>query len=279
MKLLHMLRQALRGDRLTQAAVMMLIVLFLCSLLSPLLPIGRPDQVGYGPRLGAPEWSVPFGTDQLGRSVLARVLQGVQTTFLLSTAAVLIAGALGSVVAMTTAYWSRTADEIASRFADVLFSFPPILMGIMVVAVLAPGVVSAIVVISVITFPTMLRVVRAATLSMMRRDFVIVAEITGVPFFRRVWVHLLPNVVEAITVQTIYSISVGMIIESALSFLGIGVQAPVASLGSLLRDGLPYLEIAPWLTFSAGLTLAAGIMAINLLGDGMRRLMDPVSEA
>ena len=80
MKLLHMLRQALRGDRLTQAAVMMLIVLFLCSLLSPLLPIGRPDQVGYGPRLGAPEWSVPFGTDQLGRSVLARVLQGLGTS-------------------------------------------------------------------------------------------------------------------------------------------------------------------------------------------------------
>ncbi|MDE2453053.1 MAG: ABC transporter permease [Burkholderiales bacterium] len=266
-------------ERLTRWAVVVLLILLAASLLAPVLPIGRPDQIGYGTRLSPPSWLAPFGCDQLGRPVLARVLQGIQTTFLLSTVAVLVAGALGALVAMATTYGHPTADEVASRGADILFSFPPILLGILVVAVIAPGMLSAMVVIAFITFPTMLRVIRAATLSVMKRDFVVVAEIVGVSFPRRLLVHILPNVVEAFTVQIIYSISVGMIVESGLSFLGIGVQPPLASLGSLLRDGLPYIEVAPWLTLGPGLTLAAAIMAVNLLGDGLRRVVDPASRA
>jgi peptide/nickel transport system permease protein len=269
---------SLMSDRLTQIALAALFVLLVLSLISPLLPIGRPDQVGFGPRLGAPTWHALFGTDNLGRPVLARVFQGVQTTILLSTCAVLISGLLGALAAIVTAYLHPMADEMASRFADILFSFPPILLGILVVAVLSPGAVSVMVVISLITFPTMLRVVRAATLAIMRRDFVVSAEIAGVSFAKRVFVHILPNVADAIVVQMIYSISLGMLVESGMSFLGIGVQPPIASLGALLRDGVSYLEIAPWLTFAPGLTLAVAIMATNLLGDGLRRLIDPVEQ-
>lgn len=274
----HRLLASLTKDRLMQIALAALIVLLVISLLSPLLPIGRPDQVGYGPRLGAPTWHILFGADNLGRPVLARVLQGVQTTILLSSVAVVISGLLGALVAMITAYLHPIADEAASRFADILFSFPPILLGILVVAVLSPGALSAMVVISLVTFPTMLRVVRAATLAIMRRDFVISAEIAGVSFAKRIFVHILPNVADAIIVQMIYSISLGMLVESGMSFLGIGVQPPIASLGMLLRDGVSYLEIAPWLTFAPGLTLAVAIMATNLLGDGLRRLVDPVEQ-
>ncbi len=276
MKTLAALMRALVHERLTRVALVMLLLMLTVSLAAPLLPIGRPDQIGYGPRLSPPGWAAWLGCDQLGRPLLARVLQGIRTSFLLSTVSVLIAGAAGALVAMAATYGNRTADEIASRGADILFSFPPILLGILVVAVMSPGMASAMVVIAFISFPTMLRVIRAATLSVMTRDFVVVAEIAGVSFTRRLFVHILPNVIEAFTVQIVYSISVGMIVESGLSFLGIGVQPPVASLGTLLRDGLPYLEVAPWLTLGAGLTLAAAILAVNLLGDGLRRVVDPV---
>lgn len=263
-------------DRLVLFAFAILVILLAAAMLAPFLPIGRPDQVGFGPRLSPPDLANLFGTDQLGRSVLARVLQGVQSTTLLSTIAVLISGLVSAMVAMMSVYYSPVSDELFSRFSDVLFSFPPILCGILVVAVLSPGTVSAMAVISLVTFPTMLRVVRAATLGVMKLDFVIVAEISGVSFLRRVFTHILPNVSSVIAVQLIYSISFGMILESAMSFLGIGVQPPIASLGTLIRDGMSYMEIAPWLTFSAGIVLSLAILSINLLGDGLKRLVDPL---
>jgi peptide/nickel transport system permease protein len=276
---LRWLARALKRDRLTQIALAILFLLLFVSLLAPLLPVGRPDQVGFGPRLGGPTWLVPLGTDQLGRPVLARVLQGVHTSIFLSTFAVLVSGTLGAIAAMAMTYLHPVAAEAINRIADVMFSFPPILLGILVVTVLWPGIISAMVVVALITFPTMLRVVGAATLSVMRRDFVVISEIAGASFLQRLTVHLLPNVAETIVVQMVYSISIGMLVESSLSFLGIGVQPPIASLGSLLKDGVSYIEIAPWLTFGAGITLAAAILATNLIGDGLRRLVDPVEQA
>ena len=272
------LGRLLRGDRFAQLALAVIVLLLLASLFAPLMPIGQPDEIGYGPRLGEPTGALPFGADHLGRSVLARVLQGIKTTFLLSTISVLISGLLGAIVAVTTTYFHRVADEAANRVADIMFSFPPLLLGILVVAIVSPGVISVMIVISLITFPTMLRVVRATTLGVMRRDFVVVSEIAGTSFARRLLIHIGPNVAETTAVQMVYSISVGMLVESGMSFLGIGVQPPIASLGVLLRDAVLYIEIAPWLTLAPGLTLSAAILATNLLGDGLRRLVDPVEQ-
>lgn len=272
---LHRLRKALSSDWISVAAVVVIVAALILSVVGPYLPIGRPDQIGFGPRLSGLSWRAWLGTDQLGRPVLARVLQGVQVTFLLSTGAVIFAGSLGALVGIAAPYFHRSTDEVASRFADVMFSFPPILLGFLVIAVLKPGVTSAMAVICLITFPTMLRVVRAATLTVMNRDFMTVAEVSGVPFHERVFRHLLPNVAGAIVVQAVYSISFGMLVESSLSFLGLGVQPPVASLGSLLRDGATYLEIAPWLSVGPGLVLALTIMSINMIGDAMRGFVDP----
>ena len=272
------LGRLLRDDRLAQLGLAVIVIFLLASLFAPLMPIGQPDEIGYGMRLGAPTWAAPFGTDHLGRSLLSRVLQGIQTTFLLSTVAVLISGLLGAIVAVTTTYFHRVADDAANRIADIMFSFPPILLGILVVAIVAPGVISVMIVVSLITFPTMLRVVRATTLGVMRRDFVVVSEIAGTSFVKRLLIHIAPNVAETIAVQMIYSISVGMLVESGMSFLGIGVQPPIASLGVLLRDAVFYIEIAPWLVFAPGFVLSAAILSTNLLGDGLRRLVDPVEQ-
>jgi len=169
-------------------------------------------------------------------------------------------------------------DEIVPRLADLMFSFPAILLAIMISAILKPGTPSAIAAIVIETLPVMIRVVRAATLAVAEQDFVIQARIAGAGLGRILALHLLPNVATVIVVQAAYSISFGMIIESGISFLGLGVQPPEASLGSLLHDGRVYLSIAPWLVFVPGLVLAITILSVNLVGDGLRRTIDPLIE-
>lgn len=270
------LRSYLRDDVLTATATGVLILLIVAGAFGSLLPVGSPDQIGFTMRLAPPSWVAPLGSDQLGRSELARILEGVRTTFLLSTAAVLLAGMFGVFVGIVAAYLRKATDEVATRLADIMFSFPPILLGLLITAIIGPGVISAIAAIMLITFPIFVRVVRAAALDVAGRDFVVVSEIIGASFLRRVFVHLLPNVAGAVVVQTVYSISFGMLIESALSFLGLGVQPPAASLGSLLREANQYLGVAPWLTFDPGVVLALAILSVNLVGDGLRRIVDPL---
>lgn len=264
------------GDALSRAAVITLLILILLGTIAPLLPIGDPEEIGVGPRLGAPAMAWPLGTDSLGRSLLPRVLEGVRLTFLLSTIAVLIAAVVGAGIGMLAASLHRAADETISRLADVLFSFPPVLLGLLATAIIGPGATSAAGAIILITLPSMIRIVRAAALDVAGRDFVTVAEIVGASLARKLVIHILPNVAGVIAVQTAYSISLGMLVESALSFLGLGVQPPYASLGSLLREGSKYITIAPWLVFGPGAVLALAILSVNLVGDGLRTLVDPL---
>jgi peptide/nickel transport system permease protein len=272
----HAVRLPFRGDNLSRVATVVLLALIAVGVLAPILPVGDPEQIGFGPRLAGPAWGWCLGTDNLGRPMLARIFEGIRLTFVLSATAVLIAAVIGALVGMMAAYIHRLLDETISRLADILFSFPPILLGLLVTAILGPGITSAMAVIVLITLPAMVRVARAATLDIAQRDFVTVAEVIGASLGRRLFVHLLPNAAGVVAVQTAYSISLGMLIESSLSFLGLGVQPPNASLGSLLREGSTYLDVAPWLVFGPGAFLAAAILSVNLFGDGLRSLVDPL---
>jgi peptide/nickel transport system permease protein len=267
------------SDPLGAGAVPVLLLLLVVALIAPILPIPDPAAIGSGPRIAPPSLAFPMGTDTLGRSVLSRTLQGLQTTFLLSTTAVLLAGILGALIGIVAAYMARAVDEGVTRVADIMFSFPPVLLGLLVTAIVGPGISSAIAVIVLFTLPTMIRVVRAAVLTIRHRDFVIIAEVIGASFWRRVFVHLLPNVIAVIVVQMVYSISFGMLVESSLSFLGLGVQPPQASLGSLLREGSLYLDVSPWLSFGPGAILAITILSVNLTGDLLRHLIDPIGSS
>ena len=269
-------RQFARNDPLAGGAAITLTALVLVGAFGSVLPLGDPTAIGTGPRLSAPAPGWPLGTDELGRSLLPRLVEAVRATFLLATSAVLATAVVGTVAGMAAGYAGRTADMIVMRLADVLFSFPALLLGILIAAVLGTGGFSAIIAISLVTLPLFVRVVRAVTLSVAERDFVIAAEVSGASPWRIMFVHLLPNVASATIIQLTYAISVGMLVESALSFLGLGVQPPDASLGSLLRQGAVYLTIAPWLAFAPGVVLTLAIMSVNLLGDGLRDALDPL---
>ncbi len=254
-----------------------LILLLALGLAGPWLPLGDPDAIGAGPRLGGPSLAHPLGLDELGRAFLPRVVEGIRATFLLAGAAVVITAALGTLIGMAAGYLGGAVDVLAARGADVLFAFPALLLGLLVAAVLGPGALSAVAVISAATLPLFIRVVRAVTLGVARRGFVTTAEVAGASTWRVMRVHLLPNILGAAIVQLTYALSIGMIIESALSFLGLGVQPPDASLGSLLRQGSPYLTIAPHMALGAGAVLSLAIMSVNLVGDALRDALEPLA--
>ena len=267
---------ALRLDPLSAAALVVLAAIVLLGAFGHLLPIGDPEEIAVGPRLAPPSWELPLGTDELGRSFLPRVVHGIRTTFLVSAAAVLATAFLGTTIGMLSAYAGGLLDTVIMRLADVMFAFPALVLGLLVSAVLGPGVLPAVLVIFFATLPLFVRLVRAVTLGVAGREFVVSAEVAGASTARILLLHLLPNISGAVVVQLTYALSIGMLVESGLSFLGLGTQPPDASLGSLLRLGAVYVGIAPWLVLSSGLILSLSIAAVNLTGDWLRDAIDPL---
>jgi peptide/nickel transport system permease protein len=272
----HVVWRRLRRDRLGLMGAGLLLALVLLGALGPWLPLGDGTDIGAGPRLGAPSAEFPLGNDELGRSVLPRVVQGIGVTFGLSSIAVVITALVGTFLGIAAGYLGGLVDGAIARVADVLFAFPALLFGLLTAAVVGPGRVSAIVVIATATLPLFVRVVRSVALTVAGREFALAAVVAGASAWRVMLVHILPNIIGAAIVQLTYALSIGMLIESGLSFLGLGVQPPDASLGSLLRLGSVYLTVAPWLVLIPGAVLALAIMAVNLLGDALRDALEPL---
>lgn len=266
--------RAHRPDVLGRVAAVLLGLCLAAAVLGPFLPLGDAQDVGAGPRLGAPSGEFAAGTDALGRSVLPRLLEGLRTTFLLASAAVVLTAMFSVCIALIAAYYRGPLGELISRFADILFTFPPMLLAIVVAAITGPGLLGAVISVAAICAPLMIRVVRAAALTVVGRDFVVAARVGGASVGRILFVHVLPNVAGPIMVQATYALSVGMLIESGLSFLGLGVQVPQASLGSLVHEGSVYLAVAPWLVLLPGCLLGLVIMSVNLVGDSLRDRFD-----
>ena len=265
-----------RRDHLAAAGGLVLLALLLLGALGPWLPLGDPDQIGAGPRFAAPSLAMPFGTDELGRDLLPRVVRGIRATFVLALASVCGTAILGTLIGLYAAYVGRWVDTVIARAMDIMFAFPALMLGLLVAALVGPGSISALAVILFATLPLFVRVVRSVTLGMVGRGFVTAAEVAGASRLRVMLVHLLPNVLGVVLVQFTYAVSIGILIESGLSFLGLGSQPPESSLGALLRLGSVYLTIAPWLALSAGVVLALSIVAVNLLGDGLRDAFEPL---
>jgi len=265
-----------RRDHVAAVGGLVLLSLLFLGAFGPWLPLGDPDQIGAGPRFAAPSWAMPFGTDELGRDLLPRIVRGIRATFVLALASVCGTAILGTLIGLYAAYVGRWVDTVIARAMDIMFAFPALMLGLLVAAVIGPGSISALAVILFATLPLFVRVVRSVTLGMVGRGFVTAAEVAGASRLRVMLVHLLPNVLGAVVVQFTYAVSIGILIESGLSFLGLGSQPPESSLGALLRLGSVYLTIAPWLALSAGVVLALSIVAVNLLGDGLRDALEPL---
>ncbi|WP_210492769.1 ABC transporter permease [Patulibacter sp. SYSU D01012] len=270
-------RLPFRGDPLGRFGLALLVLLLTAGLLGPLLPIGSATE-SVGPRLLPPGGEYLLGTDELGRSLLPRVTEGIRETILISSVVVAVAAVVGVLLGCFAALAGRRTDELIVRLTDVVFAFPVFLVSILVSVAAGPGRPAAMAAVLAVTLPTMVRVVRSAALPLVERDFVVAAEVAGASRARILVVHLLPNVRDVVIGQVAYAMSLGMLVEGGMSFLGLGVQAPAASLGSLVGSGRLYLTVDPAYALVPGFVLGLAVLAFNLVGDALRRQADPLDQ-
>ena len=234
-------------------------------------------------RLQPPAWQEGggyphlLGTDGLGRDVAARIMVAIRISLTVAAVAVLVAGAIGVVVGVLSGYVGRWVDDVLMRATDTMLAVPLVLFAIMVMAVLEPGIRSLILVIAVTQWMTYARVARAETLALKQEQFVTAARAIGAKNLRILARHIVPQLLPSAIALLTLNVSVVVLLEAGLSFLGLGVQLPDPSLGSMLSEGRQYIFSASWLAIYPGLALLLLVLGINLLGDGLRAYLDPHS--
>jgi peptide/nickel transport system permease protein len=253
----------------------------LAALLAPLFAPFDPLEQDIGQRLREPGWQDaqgrvhPLGTDHLGRDILSRIVYGSRIALVVGLAAVLISGILGMVIGLVAGYFGGRVDDFLMRLADVQLAFPFILLAIAVIGVLGPSLRNIIIVIGVSSWVVYARVVRGEVLSIREREYVQAAVALGSRHGRVLRQHVLPNTFTPWLVVATLDMARVIVIESALSFLGLGVQPPTPTWGGMLADGRVYLSTAWWLATFPGLAILVTVLGINLFGDGLRDTLDP----
>jgi len=227
----------------------------------PLLPPGAPDHL--------------LGTDELGRDELSRLIGGARLSLYVGLLSVAIALALGATAGIVAGFAGGWLDNLLMRIMDVLFSLPAIVLAITITSILGPNLTNAVLAIGVVYAPIFARVARAPTLSVVRLPYIEAARAVGLGPVRIIRRHVLPNIAAPLLVQTTVSLSTAILTEAALSFLGVGTQPPAPSWGLMLSAARQYLLIDPWIALLPGLAIAVLVLGFNLLGDGLRDLLDP----
>lgn len=269
------LRRFARQSPIGVVSAVILLFALAVALIGPFTRVGDPQAISPMAMFAPPSAEYPMGGDDLGRSVFARLVFALRISFALATISALVAAVLGTILGLVSGYAGGLLDEIFMRITDMLFAFPTLLLAILIAAVLGPGISGVVITIVVATIPVFSRVARGPTLSVSATEYVIASRVIGASPSRTLFRHVLPNVMTPLLVQLAFTLSAALVAEGALSFLGLGVQPPTPSLGSLLSNGKTYMEIAPWTMLFPGLTLAAAILAINLLDDEFQRFTDP----
>jgi len=264
-----------RANRLSAVATAILATVILAALLGPAIWPYSPDEIDLDAALLAPDLSHPFGTDNHGRDVLARTLAGARMSLGIGIAATALSLLIGTAIGLVGGFFGRPLDSVVVGLTDVTLAFPSLLLAIAISVVIPPGVTSVFIALSAVGWPTFARLTRSVVLSIKRTEYFAAAAATGCPNLRLLLRHVLPNCVPLLIVAASLRLGGFMLGEAALSFLGLGVQPPTASWGSMISHGRGFLHTAPWITVFPGIAIALTIMAMNIIGDALRDHLDP----
>lgn len=267
--------QALRKNRLSWIGIGLLAVIILMAVFAPWIAPHDPLQQNIAYRLEPPSAEFWLGTDTYGRDVLSRLIYGARVSLLVGFVAVLIAMVIGSALGILAGYVGGTVDRLIMGLVDVLLSFPTLLLGLMVAAMLGASLENLIIAIAITEIAPFVRVARAPTITLKQRDFVDAGRALGYGPLRLMGVHILPNMISDVVVLGSLWMASAIRTEASLSFIGLGVPPPAATWGSMIREGFENILDAWWLTVFPSLSILLTVLALNLLGDALRDAIDP----
>ncbi|SEN89702.1 peptide/nickel transport system permease protein [Pseudorhodobacter antarcticus] len=245
-------------------------------------PILIPPEAGTAmdmtSRLSPPSWAHPFGTDQLGRDLMVRVLLGTRLSLEIAVTAVMMSILIGLPLGMVSGYFGGITDNVLMRLVDTLLAFPALLLALTISAILGPNLQNTIIAIGVAFTPFLARIVRGEALRVAQMPYVEAARASGTTDMMILWRHILPNILPAVIVQATISIAFAILAEAGLSFLGLGTQPPAASWGLMIQASRDFLDRAPWTALVPGIAVALTVLGLNMFGDVLRDILDPRSK-
>lgn len=265
------------SNPLASAGFIIIVLVFLLSMLAPFIAPYDPNDINVKAILLEPSMQHWMGTDGLGRDVLSRMLHGGRISLLVGLVAVGISTAIGIILGAIAGFYRGWIDTFIMRLVDVMLSIPSFFLILAVIAFLTPSIINIMIVIGLTSWMGVTRLVRAEFLSLNEREFVTASRTLGAKDARLIFTHLLPNSLTPIIVSAVLGVAGAVLMESGLSFLGLGVQAPQATWGNILTDGKEYIQFAWWLSLFPGLAILITVLGYNLLGEGLRDALDPRS--
>jgi peptide/nickel transport system permease protein len=275
MALLGDFSRRLSKNKLAMVGLFVVAILFAVAIFAPYLAPYPPDEIDTSQVLADPSRAHLLGTDVLGRDVLSRIIFGAGVSLSVGFVAVGISTMIGVLLGAVSGYYGGWVDKVIMRFVDIMLCFPTFFLILAVIAFVGPSIWNIMVVIGVTSWMGVTRLIRAEFLSIRERDFVSAAISQGAGDLRIIFLHILPNAMAPVLVAATLGVASAVLVESALSFLGIGVQPPDPSWGNMLTEGKDNIEIAWWLSVFPGLAILVTVMGYNLLGEGIRDSLDP----
>jgi peptide/nickel transport system permease protein len=265
----------LKSNKTTLVGAFLALMVAALAILAPWISPYDPLEQNVYYRLKGPERAHVMGVDDFGRDVLSRVLWGARTSLIVGLASVFVGMILGTVMGIIAGFKGGRAEYIIMRAVDVLLSFPTLVMGLMVMAILGSGMMKLVLAIGVVMSPRFARVAHGPTLSVREKEFVLAARALGANDFRLLRRHILPNIFGELLVMASLWTATAIRIEANLSFIGLGVPPPTPTWGNMIRDGVKWLTNAPYLSIFPGLAILITVLAFNMVGDGLRDVADP----
>ena len=261
-------------NKLFIIGLVILLPLFIFTLAAPIFTQYSPTTLNVEMKLMPPSMNNWFGTDEYGRDLFSRVIYGSQISMRVAAAATFSTVVLGVFFGSLAGFYNL-ADLFISRICDALLNFPGLIIGIMVMAALGQSEINIILAMVIMYTPRIVRVVRASVIEIKAMDFIDAAKVIGASNLRILFIHILPHTISPLVVQVTFGFAWAILVESGLSFLGLGTPPPAPSWGNIISDGREFIRTAPWIMIFPGLMIAIAVTGLNLIGDGLREILDP----